>query len=108
MSWQARPEDGTRHMKRRRKGKRKCHPKPATVTCAGRCATVVDNCGAQVDCGPCACTPPCPLCQTCDAASGQCMPVANNTACDDGNPCTTGETCQAGACTGTPVPNRTN
>jgi Protein of unknown function (DUF1554) len=95
-----------RHKKHHHKGKGKCHSKPQTVTCAGRCATVVNNCGRQVDCGPCACTPPCPLCQTCDAVSGQCVPVADNTACDDGNPCTTGKTCQVGVCSGTPVANR--
>ena len=86
--------------KGKKKGKKQCTPKPVTVTCAGRCGTVVNNCGAQVDCGSCACTPPCLVCQTCNAATGQCVPLANGMACDDSNACTQTDTCQSGACVG--------
>jgi hypothetical protein len=43
---------------------------------------------------------PCPQCQTCDIATALCGPVADSTACNDGNACTTGETCQRGICGG--------
>src|SRR5262249_34542462 len=63
------------------KGKHQCTPEPATVTCAGHCGTLTNTCGSQVDCGPCACTPSCPLCQTCDAATGQCLSAPDGTVC---------------------------
>jgi hypothetical protein len=68
--------------KGKRKGKRKgCTPKPDAKTCAGKCAIVTNNCGTPVDCGSCVCSPACPVCQTCDPATGQCVPIANRTVC---------------------------
>jgi len=80
--------------KRNRKGKQKgkhtntqkgelqpapCVPEPQTTTCAGKCATVSNQ---EVDCGTCVCDPPCPEpCETCDNATGACVPAANDTAC---------------------------
>lgn len=77
-----------------------CVPQPQTTTCAGQCATVTNNCGTAVDCGPCACTPPCPQCQTCDETTGTCQPEADDTPCDDGDACTQTDTCQGGLCVG--------
>jgi Right handed beta helix region len=77
-----------------------CIPQPQTTTCAGQCATVTNNCDEPVDCGPCACTPPCPQCQRCDATTRQCQHEADGTACDDGNSCTQTDTCQSGTCIG--------
>ena len=77
-----------------------CVPLPQTTTCAGKCAMVANNCGEQVDCGPCPCTPACQQCQTCAAATGQCVPLTNGTACNDGNACTQADTCQSGICVG--------
>lgn len=87
-----------RKKKKGKKKKRSCVSQAQATTCAGRCATITDNCGKAVDCGPCACTPTCSECQTCDAATGQCGPAANGTSC-------TGAMCCNGACcpTSTPV-----
>jgi hypothetical protein len=71
--------------KGKRKGKRACQPESAAQTCAGRCGTVTNNCQQSVDCGPCTCTPACPVCQLCDAASRTCGP----------NPATVGQSCGA-------------
>jgi hypothetical protein len=99
--------DGKRNRKGQQngkdKGKQKCKPEPSSITCAGRCATVTNKCGGQVDCGPCTCATGCPQCQTCDPASGLCVPVANGTTCDDGDGCTQSDTCQGGVCAGTPI-----
>lgn len=68
------------NQKGKHKGKHKkkpmlsCTPDALATTCAGRCGSVVNNCQQAVDCGPCDCEPPCPHCQTCDAASSQCVP----------------------------------
>jgi hypothetical protein len=71
--------------KHNRKGQRKgqgkskkgqtsaCRPESTARTCAGKCATVVNNCGTRVDCGPCACGS-CPECWTCDTKTGKCIP----------------------------------
>ena len=100
-----------------------CQPESPAQTCNGTCGSVANNCGAPVDCGPCACEPRCPFCQTCDAGTGQCVPnpdevgdpcgecracaedgqctvVADGIACDDGNACTQTDTCQGGVCVG--------
>lgn len=88
--------------KEHRKGKRKgCNPQSRAKTCTGKCATVRNNCGDEVDCGPCTCATGCPQCQTCNSASGLCDPVANGGACNDGNACTQTDTCQNGVCVGT-------
>lgn len=109
------PGGDKRNRKGKRKGKRKhkptptptptpCVPEPQTTTCAGKCATVTNNCNQAIDCGACVCDPPCAEpCETCDTATGACVPAENDTPCDDGEACTTGDTCQAGVCTGTPV-----
>ena len=70
---------GERKEKRQRRRRRKkgqnrgCQPESPAQTCAGRCGTVTNACGAAVDCGPCACQPACPVCHRCDRATGQCV-----------------------------------
>jgi hypothetical protein len=87
---------------RRRKHTRKkqkqptCTPESRATTCAGKCGTVTDNCQQGVDCGSCVCDPPCGICQTCDAQTGQCVPDPQQ----KGDACGgMGQLCQAdGAC----------
>ena len=67
-------------------------------TCAGQdlCAGVTCSNGDQ-----------CNEAGTCDSLTGLCgaaTPVADNSACDDGDSGTGGDVCQAGVCTGDPVP----
>ena len=73
------------------------------TTCAAQgttCGSISDGCGGTLNCGPCTCASGChPVCQTCNPATGQCDPVANGTACDDGDACTQADTCQEGVCT---------
>lgn len=99
--------------KGQRKGKHKkkpCQAESAAQTCAGKCAQVVNNCQQAVDCGPCACNGPCPVCQSCDAASGACAPdpgqqgqPCGETRCDGGTFTPRGA-CASGACVpGEPV-----
>ncbi|MFU8803723.1 MAG: hypothetical protein ACNA8W_07945 [Bradymonadaceae bacterium] len=70
-----------------------------TTCTAGACTNVVTerDCSAA---GDGICTE-----GTCNESDDQCepIPVANNTACDDGQACTEGTTCQAGVCVGTAV-----
>jgi hypothetical protein len=49
--------------------------------------------------GPVDVTCPDEQCQKCNPSTGMCQPVANGTACNDGNACTVNDTCQAGFCT---------
>ncbi len=109
--------------RRRRKKKSHCQPESVAQTCAGTCGRVLNTCGTVIDCGACNCGG-CQICQTCDAATGQCVPngsvvgqvcstcrtctaagqcapAANGTTCDDGNACTQSATCQGGVCVGT-------
>lgn len=73
-----------------------CVPASKAQTCDGACGMTVDNCGRDVDCGPCTCEPACPACQVCDASNGECVPDAGQ----DGDACgETGQVCQAdGTC----------
>jgi hypothetical protein len=72
----------------------------------GNACTQVDTCqnGACTGQDPvvCAALDQCHAAGTCNPATGQCSnpPVADGTACNDGNACTQTDTCQAGACTG--------
>ena len=99
-------DKGHRKGKQKAKGKGNagrqdtCLPEPVTVTCAGTCSNVANNCGEAVDCGSCACTPACPLCQTCDATTRLCGAVPDGTTCNDGNSCSRTDTCQGGVCVG--------
>jgi hypothetical protein len=65
------------------------------------CLNGTCNPGSLVSCRPLG---PCYSAGVCDPTTGQCSspPVADNTACDDGNPCTQGDTCQGGSCIGGP------
>lgn len=93
-----------RHRPRRRRHKRKkhtpqCIPASAAQTCAERCATVTNNCGTAVNCGPCACGA-CPTCQICSATTGRCQGNPSFVGLDCGFP---GQICQVGgtcACSG--------
>jgi hypothetical protein len=93
---------GERKGKDKNKGKRgqKCVPDPLTHTCAGRCARVTNNCGAQVECGSCACTPPCPECQTCNARTSACIPLPASDACGPAPTCQSGVATPIGSCNG--------
>jgi hypothetical protein len=53
-----------RHKHKKHK-KKKCKPKSHAKTCAGKCGQVKNNCKKTVDCGSCACDPPCEVCFTC-------------------------------------------
>lgn len=90
-----------RQAERRRKQRRKCRAKPRAVTCAGRCGIVRDKCKKRVDCGSCACDPPCPVCQTCDALAVACAPDP----AQQGQPCgAAGQVCQPnGTCACVPA-----
>jgi hypothetical protein len=68
-----------------------CTPESAAQTCAGKCGAVPNNCGTAVDCGSCTCGR-CQICQTCDTATGQCVP---NTSVE-GQVCGPGQVCQSG------------
>jgi hypothetical protein len=67
-----------------------CVPESTAQTCAGRCGEVANTCGTPVNCGSCVCSPVCPLCQRCNAATGRCEH-------DTGACCSTGR-CAAGVC----------
>jgi hypothetical protein len=70
--------------KRKKKCKKKCGP--CRKCRKGKCkATPGASCGA---------------CKICDGA-GQCVNVADNTPCDDGNFCTVNDVCTNGVCAGT-------
>jgi hypothetical protein len=93
-----------KHGRPRRHGtrrKQKCKPHSLARTCAGKCGKVKNNCKKTVDCGSCACVPPCPVCQSCDASSGQCTNLADDTACGEGLHCQDGQC----VCDGTSCPN---
>jgi cysteine-rich repeat protein len=72
----------------------------------GNACTRTDTCqaGACVGSNPVVCTAldQCHGTGTCDPGTGVCSnpPVANGSACNDGNACTQTDTCQAGACAG--------
>ncbi|HVU52271.1 MAG TPA: HYR domain-containing protein [Polyangia bacterium] len=91
---------------------------PATGTCSspaapngtacsdGNACTLGDSCqaGTCVGSTPVTCAPSdqCHVAGTCNPTTGACSnpPVANGTACNDGNACTTSDVCAAGVCTG--------
>ncbi len=91
---------------------------PATGTCSnppmangtacddGNACTQSDAClaGACVGANPVVCVAQgaCRVAGTCNPLTGTCSnpPIANGTACDDGNACTRSDTCQAGTCVG--------
>lgn len=80
---------------KKRKKKESCKPEPLAQTCAEQCGTVQNNCQQAVDCGSCACDPPCAICLTCNAESVQCEPDPAQV----GAPCGDGLLCQDnGAC----------
>ncbi|MEZ4563967.1 MAG: hypothetical protein R2853_14650 [Thermomicrobiales bacterium] len=87
--------------RRNRKRTKKCRSQPIAQTCSGACGTVLDNCQKSVDCGPCDCGS-CPICQTCDTITGECIPntVTAGDACGDGLICVDGQC----VCDGTGCP----
>ncbi|MFT4039175.1 MAG: hypothetical protein QM692_13395 [Thermomicrobiales bacterium] len=78
-----------------------CVPNSDAITCAGQCGAVRNNCGATVNCGSCVCDPDCPVCQTCDATTGNCIA---DTA-QEGDSCGEGRFCVNGACLCNTPPN---
>ncbi len=97
---QARRDAVSAQGKKKRKGKvkkrkKKCRSDSVATTCAGKCGTVRDNCDRTVNCGPCACGS-CSNCQTCDAATGLCVNVANRSRCGDAD----GRCCNGVCCDG--------
>src|SRR4051812_33658723 len=80
-----------KHKKHKKHHKHKCRPVAVDQVCAGKCSFVTNNCGKQVDCGPCSCATGCPQCQTCDTVTGLC--VANGSVV--GQVCGTGQVCRA-------------
>lgn len=91
-----------------------CTPESMAQTCAGRCGAVSNNCGAQVDCGSCACGSACLICQTCDPTTGRCQTnpdfigqacglpgqvcQADGTCVCDGASCADGQRCNGLVC----------
>jgi hypothetical protein len=73
-----------------------CVPDSKDQTCHNQCGAVVNNCGISVDCGSCACDPPCEVCFICDEATTTCVVDPEQ----QGDPCgSTGQVCQAdGTC----------
>lgn len=90
--------------KRKKKKKKTCTPDPKSTTCAGTCGSVINNCKQTVDCGSCACDPPCGECLVCNDTTGACVPAQNGAVCGAGPACNSGvehpqDTCDgAGAC----------
>jgi hypothetical protein len=60
--------------RRRKHHRKKCKAQSTAKTCAGTCGPVKNNCKKTVDCGPCACDPPCPACQICNVVTATCVP----------------------------------
>ena len=91
-----------RGRRRKQARKRRCTPDATTLTCAGRCGSVTNNCKQIVNCGACDCSPACGPCFTCQGnagAPGTCV-VDEGAACS-GDPCLVGQTCDAeGQCGG--------
>jgi hypothetical protein len=87
----------TGNNKEHRTGERTgCKPKSNAKTCAGKCGTVRTTCGTPVECGSCACDPPCGACLTCNPATGACVVDATQVGAACGNP---GQVCLSnGAC----------
>lgn len=86
------------------KGKNKakdqpCEPESLAQTCAGTCGSVQNNCQQAVDCGSCACNPPCPVCQTCNEVLGQCQPDL----AQDSQTCAGCQICDNGQCVPDPA-----
>jgi hypothetical protein len=77
---------------RRRKHHKKCQPNSLAKTCAGKCGKVKNNCQKTVDCGSCACDPPCEICFLCNEATGVCEPDPNQQGDACGEP---GQVCQS-------------
>jgi hypothetical protein len=72
-----------------------CQPESRAQTCAGRCGSVPNTCGTVIDCGSCACDPPCGECFTCEAGPttpGTCVADATQEGDSCGSP---GQVCQA-------------
>lgn len=90
-----------KHGKGRRKGNRqkKCKPNSLAKSCAGKCGSVKNNCKKTVDCGSCACIPPCPVCKVCQETPdvpGTCVADASQVGDDCG---AAGQVCHAdGSC----------
>jgi hypothetical protein len=73
-----------------------CDP-PACKTCDLHCRTIPNMCSDGNSCHS----------SDCDPVLFTCInePLADRTACDDGNPCTTADACTSGVCTGGPLRN---
>jgi len=99
--------------KKRKQGKCK-GKKPDGATCpggackGGRCVPICQVCPVCHSCNTATgkCLPDaalvgqaCGTCRTCDA-TGQCLVVGDTTPCDDGNPCTVNTFCTNGVCGG--------
>lgn len=84
-----------------------CVPESQATTCAGRCASTTNNCGQPVDCGACDCGA-CPLCRTCNSATGECDidQAATGQACGSAGICQADGTCECASCPDCTVCNR--
>jgi hypothetical protein len=92
---------GSHKGKHNKHKKKPCRPQSDAQTCAGQCGPVTNNCKKQVDCGSCVCAPPCPVCQSCDATTGQCRSVPDGPACGEGVRCAGGRcVCDSTSCAG--------
>ncbi|MEZ4564474.1 MAG: right-handed parallel beta-helix repeat-containing protein [Thermomicrobiales bacterium] len=121
--WLSPEEAAAKDRRRRRKGRQKkrrnkakgkrqrqrnrhaCKPKGKAVVCAGTCGAVKSRqtCGKTVDCGSCACDPPCAVCFTCQAGPntpGTCVPDPDQAGAPCGSPgqvCASDGTCACSA-----------
>ncbi|MCC7023364.1 MAG: hypothetical protein IT338_11070, partial [Thermomicrobiales bacterium] len=86
----------TSRCRSKRTRKKRCKAKSKAKTCAGKCGPIRNKCRKTVDCGSCACDPPCGECLICDDRTGQCVPDPEQ----QGDACgETGQICQAdGTC----------
>lgn len=94
---QQKQKKNKKNKKNKRHQQQACVPESAALTCAGRCGQIPNLCGTLIDCGACACPVVCPVCQTCNAITGDCEanPAFLGLLC-----AAPGQVCQAsGACT---------
>jgi hypothetical protein len=108
------PKKAAKKKKKHKQQVQACVPESAPLTCVGRCGQIPNLCGTLVDCGACTCPVVCPVCQTCNATTGDCeanpaflgllcaapgqvCQTSGACTCDDGS-CPVGQRCNGLAC----------
>lgn len=90
-----------RGRRRKHRKNKKCQAQSTAETCAGKCGSVTNNCQKTVDCGSCACNPPCDACSVCNEATRTCVadPSQNGATCA-GSGTATSVCCNGDCCAG--------